>query len=253
MKFEEIKKLHQKKYREEYGHFLVEGEHLVLELEKAARHHPAWRASQLFITEAHQHRDSPFETTVLSDKQMAQLSDTESPQGIMALVPMAAWQALHHSAPQQSKAVYLYEVQDPGNLGSILRTLAWFGGFRCVLSTNSVDPLNSKVIRASMGAIFHVPITQGLGMEELAGQFQQIACMEMSGASLKTADFLRSDCLVFGNEARGIPSELRAHLPATSFSIPGGGAIESLNLAAAVAMSIYELSRKSCGGRTGSP
>jgi len=56
------------------------------------------------------------------------------------------------------RAVYLHEIQDPGNLGTILRTLAWFGGFRCLLSPNSVDVHNGKAVRASMGAIFHVAV-----------------------------------------------------------------------------------------------
>lgn len=247
MKFDEIKKLHQKKYREEYGHFLVEGEHLVQELEKAAQTHRALQASQLLITEAHQHWPTGLDKQVLTEKQMAQLSETQSPQGIVALVPISALDTLKHpvtgKASAKSRAVYLYEVQDPGNLGTVLRTLAWFGGFRCLLSANSVDPFNAKVIRASMGAIFHVPIEQEVAVESLATQFQHIACMEMSGEGLPSAMFPKSDCLVFGNEGRGIPPGLRAQLPAASFSIRGSGAIESLNLATAVSLSVYEMTR----------
>lgn len=243
MKFDEIKKLHQKKYREEYGHFLVEGEHLVQELAKAAQTNRALETAQLFVTEAHQHWPTRLEKNVLTEKQMAQLSDTESPQGIVALVPVSALDTLQHSATGKLRAVYLYEVQDPGNLGAVLRTLAWFGGFRCLLSANSVDPFNSKVIRASMGAIFHVPVEQDVPVENLAKQFQHLACMEMAGEALPASGFQKADCLVFGNEARGIPPGLRAQLPATSFCIRGNGAIESLNLATAVSLSIYEITR----------
>lgn len=243
MKFDDIKKLHQKKYREEYGHFLVEGEHLLQELEKAARINAALEKAQLFVTAEQQNCSTALDKHVLTEKQMAQLSETQSPQGMVALVPMAALDALKHTATVTRRAVYLYEVQDPGNLGTVLRTLAWFGGFRCLLSANSVDPFNSKVIRASMGAIFHVPVEQNVALESLGQQFQQVACMEMAGAPLTSPAFQKSDCLIFGNEARGIPTALRTQLPAASFAIPGGGLIESLNLATAVSLSVYEMQR----------
>ena len=155
MKLDDIKKLQQKKYRAEFGHFLVEGEHLVLELQKAAQHNPLLQRSQLYVTEAHEQWQSPFKTQVISERQMAQISDTKTPQGIIAVVPM-----LESAAPVAAgeRAIYLHEVQDPGNLGTILRTLAWFGGLRCLLSPGSVDPYNPKVVRSSMGAIFHVPL-----------------------------------------------------------------------------------------------
>ena len=121
MKLDDIKKLHQKKYRQSFGQFLVEGEHLVLELEKAAKQVPHWRNAQLYVTSAYEHWPSPWPTHVISDRQMAQLSDTRTPQGILAVVPLPA-AASGQTAPKE-KAIYLHEVQDPGNLGTILRTL----------------------------------------------------------------------------------------------------------------------------------
>ena len=90
MKLDDIKKLQQKKYRAEFGHFLVEGEHLLLELHKAAARNPALLASQLYVTAAYQHWESPFKTQLISERQMAQIADTHTPQGILAVVPMAA-------------------------------------------------------------------------------------------------------------------------------------------------------------------
>lgn len=138
MKLDDIKKLQQKKYRAEFGHFLVEGEHLLLELHKAAAHNPALLASQLYVTATYQHWESPFKTQLISERQMAQIANTHTPQGILAVVPMAALTTT--AATTHTRAVYLHEIQDPGNLGTILRTLAWFGGFRCLLSPGSVDP-----------------------------------------------------------------------------------------------------------------
>lgn len=239
MRLEDARKLHQKKYREEFGCFLVEGEHLVLELEKAARGLAAWQSSHLYVTEAYADWPGPFRKTVVTDRQMAQLADTQSPQGILAVAPMVCPPA----TASTTRTVYLHEIQDPGNLGTILRTLGWFGGFRCLLSPGSVDPFNPKVVRASMGAIFHVPLERDVPPESLMTRFARIACLDMQGRSIADAGFRDFDCYVFGNEARGIPREALARWRAQPFSIAGCGDIDSLNLASALSMCIYELSR----------
>ncbi|HWR80852.1 MAG TPA: TrmH family RNA methyltransferase, partial [Pseudomonas sp.] len=166
MKLDDIKKLQQKKYRAEFGHFLVEGEHLLLELQKAALHNPRLLASQLYVSTAYQDWQSPFNTQLISDRQMAQIADTRTPQGILAVVPISALTA--PAAAPAERAIYLHEIQDPGNLGTILRTLAWFGGFRCLLSPGSVDPYNPKVVRSSMGAIFHAPLELDVDLQSLS-------------------------------------------------------------------------------------
>jgi TrmH family RNA methyltransferase len=239
MKLDDIKKLHQKRYREEFRHFLVEGEHLILELQKAASLNPLLRGCELYVTAEHEQWKSPFATHVVSAAQMAQIADTRTPQGIIALVPMLP------AAPARDgeRAIYLYEIQDPGNLGTILRTLAWFGSFRCLLSPDSVDPYNSKVVRASMGAIFHVPVELDVELQALRARFARIACLDMSGESLQSPGFKSFDCYLFGNEARGLPHPQLTDLGARPFNIPGSGTIESLNLASAVNMCVYELNR----------
>ncbi len=239
MKLDDARKLDQKKYRDRLGHYLVEGEHLVLELEKAARHEPALRHSTLYVTGERADWPGPFDKQVISDQQMARLSDTRQPQGLVAVVPILA-----APAPQQGeRSVFLHEVQDPGNLGTVLRTLAWFGGFRCLLSPGSVDPHNAKVVRASMGAIFHVPVETGVTLQSLRDRFDRIACLDMQGERLQAGGLAGHDCYVFGNEARGLPREEMAGLDARPFTIPGCGAIESLNLASVVSICLYELNR----------
>lgn len=241
MKLDDIKKLHKKKYRQSLGHFLVEGEHLVLELEKAASTNPHWQQAQLYVTSAWQHWSSPWPTHLISDRQMAQLADTKTPQGILAVAPLPPTDS--SAAAAGGKAVYLYEVQDPGNLGTILRTLAWFGGLRCLLSPGSVDPYNPKVVRASMGAVFHVPVEIEVSLGSLTNRYPRTACLDIGGDSLTSPDFQNHDCYLFGNEARGIPPEALTRLSAARFTIPGAAAIESLNLASAVNMAVYELNR----------
>ncbi|MFC3853568.1 TrmH family RNA methyltransferase [Salinispirillum marinum] len=240
MKLDDIKKLQQKKYRAEFGHFLVEGEHLVLELQNAVQHRPILLGSRLYVTEAYAQWASPFPVQVVSDKQMAQISDTKTPQGIVAVVPIFA---APHEHTEREKNIYLHEVQDPGNLGTILRTLAWFGGFRLLLSPNSVDPYNPKVVRSSMGAIFHVPMELDVPLDALSQRFSSIACLDMHGQALTNPSFATHDCYLFGNEARGVPQTALTELRANAYSIKGSGLIESLNLATAVNLAVYELNR----------
>lgn len=254
MKLDDVKKLHQKKYRGQFGHYLVEGEHLILELQKSLSAQPTTQIINLYVTEEYQEwansLDPVFEIQVVSQKYMAKLSNTKSPQGLVACVPLPS--DLTPSSPQLSatpvknaqgeRCIYLHEVQDPGNLGTILRTLAWFGGFRLILSTNSVDPFNPKVVRSSMGAIFHVPIELDVELSELQTRFKKFAYLDMQGTQVNSPEFADYDCYLFGNEARGVPSAALAECNAQAFTIPGNGSIDSLNLASAVNICMYQLS-----------
>jgi TrmH family RNA methyltransferase len=239
MKLDDVRRLHQKKYRELLGHFLAEGEHLVLELEKAAHRNPALRRSTLFVTGERADRQGPFETRVVTGPQMERISDTRQPQGIVAVVPIVP-----APAPRPGeRAIYLHEVQDPGNLGTILRSLAWFGGFRCLLSPGSVDPYNPKVVRASMGAIFHVPVETDVPLASLRERYARLASLDLDGEPLTAPAFGSHDCYLFGNEARGLPREALAGAGIARYAVPGCGTIESLNLATVVGICAYALSR----------
>lgn len=236
MNFETLKKLSQKKYRTEHGYFIAEGEHLVQELLAAASHKPALLEAQLYFTAHYTGPKGKLVGHELSQAQMAKVSETKSPQGILALVPMQA--LLDNSSVNGDERVfYLHEVQDPGNLGTILRTLAWFGASRCILSPASVDPFNPKVVRASMGAIFHVPIETEVNLEALRSRYPRIACLDMHGTPVADQSFADFDAYVFGNEARGLPEGLQA----SAYTIRGSGRIESLNLASVVNICAYEL------------
>ena len=251
MKVDDVKKLHQKKYRNQFGYYIVEGEHLILELQKACGHLPELKNSILYVTEEYQSWANDlavgFKVFTVSKKQMAQLSDTKTPQGILAAVPLPTKAATSNTnsaaaaGEKVERCIYLHEVQDPGNLGTILRTLAWFGNFRLLLSPNSVDPFNSKVVRSSMGAIFHVPMELDVELADLGSRFDSFAYLDMGGAAINSSEFSDFPCYLFGNEARGVPREALVDFNTTAFTIPGNGAIESLNLASAVNMSVYQL------------
>jgi TrmH family RNA methyltransferase len=246
VKFEDLKKLHQKKFREELGCYLLEGEHLVQELQRALVHDPRLRASEIYLTREYEHWTSPLPVHVVNSRHMTQLSETRSPQGIAAVVPI-----LPTPAPQPGeRAIYLHEIQDPGNLGTILRTLAWFGQFRCLLSPHSVDVHNGKAVRASMGAIFHVPVEVDVPIEILATRFGRIASLDLQGQPITAPEFRDFDCYIYGNEARGLPRAALAAMNAAAFTIAGTGAIESLNVATTVTICQYEISRGPVGTRS---
>jgi len=239
MKPADIRRLHQKKHREESGCFLVEGEHLVQELQKAAVQDARLRTSEIYLTREYSHWQSQLAMHVVNARHMEQISETRAPQGIAAVVPL-----LPAPAPRpDEKAVYLHEIQDPGNLGTILRTLSWFGSFRCLLGPDSVDPHNGKALRASMGAIFRVPVETDVGLDALPARFARIASLDLRGEPVSSPAFRDYDCYVYGNEARGLPHESLAAIGARPFTIAGTGAAESLNVAAAVTISQYELHR----------
>ncbi len=242
MTLDELRRLREKAFRDESQAFLAEGEHLVLELQKAAAFDPRLRGSEVYVTEEHAGWQSPFPVHVIGARQMARISETRTPQGIVARVPIPL------PAPPRAgeRAICLHEIQDPGNLGTILRSLAWFGGFRCLLTPGSVDPFNGKVVRASAGAIFHVPIETEVPVDSLGHRYGRVACLDLQGSPVTDPGFRAFSCYLFGNEARGLPAAALAGVALAGvavepFTIPGGGAIESLNLATAVSVCVYEL------------
>lgn len=248
MKLDDVKKLHQKKYRTQFGYYLVEGEHLVLELDKAIKSGviPRRQADKitLFVSgeqaewakTLHRH----YNLVEINKKQMAHISDTKTPQGIVASVPLPKGE---RPGDRNARYIYLHEIQDPGNLGTILRSLAWFGDFNLMISPNSVDPFNPKVVRSSMGAIFHVPLEQDVELTDLQARFKTFAYLDMQGDPINSPAFSRFECYLFGNEARGVPGDALAACNAQPFTINGCGKIDSLNLASAVNICTYQLSQ----------
>lgn len=252
MTIDELRSLKDKAQREARGFYLAEGEHLVLELGKALARRPQLATARILVSHEYAAAGLPpgfpkgLPVETLNARQMSQLSDTRTPQGVMAVVPILP-------APPPvagERAIYLQEVQDPGNLGTILRTLAWFGRFRCLLSPDSVDPYNLKVVRASMGAVFTLPFESDVTLDALQQRYAPITLMDTGSRPVAAEDFATAECLMFGNEARGATPEMKALAGDAVFAIPGAtvrgapsDAVESLNLATAVAVCAYELSR----------
>ena len=172
----------------------------------------------------------------ISDPVAKAMSDAITPQGIIAIctIPTSDKAVL-----KSGHIVYLYEIQDPGNAGTILRSADAMGIAAIVTSPNSVDLYSPKVVRATAGSILHIPIFQGIELNDLSSQVKYL----LSGdgeISLTDIDFQTPAIWIFGNEARGFD---QGEIDAKRVSIPMSGNAESLNLSAAAAIVMHEISR----------
>ncbi|MFC3883181.1 TrmH family RNA methyltransferase [Bacillus songklensis] len=233
------KKLHTKKERDKTGLFLIEGYHLV---EEALRTKQV--VKELIVSE---NVDIPsawnvdnVSITIVSDEIMKMISDTETPQGIAALCYQQ-----HNELPADAQKVLLLDsIQDPGNLGTIIRTADAAGVQLVVVGTGSVDLYNSKVIRSTQGAIFHLPITKG-NLQDIIPVLKEQG-VPIYGTSLENGrpytevPPVGSFVLLVGNEGNGVEEQLLAQTNENLY-IPIYGKSESLNVAVATGILLYYL------------
>jgi len=140
----------------------------------------------------------------------------------------------------------LDRVNDPGNLGTIIRTADWFGVNDIILSEESVDPYNEKVVRSTMGSIFRTHIYQSEYIVEtvefLKKNGYSIVTLDMEGRDIRDLPKKGKQAFLFGSESHGISDTLRA-LADESYTISGNGNAESLNLAMSVGITLYQHSQ----------
>lgn len=185
---------------------------------------------------------------VVTDEIFASISDTESPQGVMAIV--AQNRASLESLNEKEKPFYLLleNVQDPGNLGTMIRTAYGFGVDAIFVSKGSVDVYSPKTIRATMGAVCHIPIIMDIEMKECIQWLKEknIAVYATALEESKVIydnDFTKSTALIIGNEANGV-SEMTKQLATTKVRIPMPGGLESLNASIAASVCMYEVMKQ---------
>ena len=240
------RKLTRRAGRDAAGLFLAEGRQAVAE----ALADPAG-VREVFTTEAaaSAHRDLLASTAVpvriVTEKAAAGLSETVTPQGLVAVCALRDVPAEAVVADPPRLAVALAELADPGNAGTVLRTADACGAGAVVFGAGSADPYGGKAVRASAGSVFHVDVVRGAPLETLLPAMRQqgVAVLAADGggeASLdELTDVLAGPVLwLFGNEARGVPADL-AQLADARVRIPMRGRAESLNLAAAAAICLY--------------
>ena len=179
------------------------------------------------------------------------LSETVTSQGVVAvcsLVDVALEQAV---LPTARLVAAGFQVRDPGNVGTLIRTADAAGADAVVLSTESVDPHNPKAVRASVGSIFHVPITTDVDIHEAAKAWRehglQILAADGYGstdldACIDDGTLAKPTVWLFGNEAHGLPDGIEAIVD-QSVRVPIYGRAESLNLATAAAVCLYASAR----------
>ena len=184
----------------------------------------------------------------VTDRIMASISDATTPQGIVAVAGFVdrPVEALLDPAPDLS--VILADVRDPGNVGTILRS-AWAVGAGAVfLGAGTADVYNPKVVRATAGALFRVPMARGVAipwlLDELGNRgIRRVAADPHSGVAYDDVDLTGRCALVFGNEAWGVPEEVVRRVDERA-TIPMRGQAESLNVGAAAAVFLFEAARQ---------
>jgi TrmH family RNA methyltransferase len=238
--------------RREQGRALIEGAHLV-----AACLDAGGKPVSLIVSDAAAHRPevaslierSALPALLVSDSLFRSISDTETPTGIAAEI------ALPEATPIRAgeSTILLDAVQDAGNVGTILRSAAAFGIRRAILGPGCADPWSPKVLRAAMGAHFSLAIAQSrdlaAGLRHFAGRL--VCATPRDGTPLWQAEFPECPAWLFGAEGRGVSKALAARA-ALRVSVPMPGGSESLNVAAAVAICLYEWTRRFSTGAAGS-
>ncbi|NBU57277.1 MAG: RNA methyltransferase [Actinobacteria bacterium] len=189
------------------------------------------------------------EIVEVTDAVMKAMSDTVTPQGLISLCYKPRTDFSEVTPSGSSIYIYLHEIQDPGNAGTILRTADAMGISAVITSPDSVDIFSPKVVRSTAGSLWHIPVFEGVSFDRLDKQFKGIQKLLLSShAKTSIVDLsIPGDCVaIFGNEARGVDaSTLGASV--TEVTIPMAGRAESLNLSAAASIVMFTISTKLAG------
>lgn len=245
-----VAKLTKRSARDETGLFLLEGPQAVRE----ALRYRAEGIEDLFVTPSalEKHDDlraaaaaAGIEVVFTAEVVLDAMADTVTPQGVLAVARQfpTALRDVFAGAPRL--IAICEEVRDPGNLGTIIRAADAAGADAVVLTGRTVDPYNPKVVRATTGSLFHVPVSIGGDLESVLSR-AKAAGLRVIAADVKGTDLPeRRDLLseptawLFGNEARGLTDEALA-LADDAIRLPIYGRAESLNLATAASVCLYE-------------
>lgn len=253
----ELAKLHLRKGRQEAGAFLIEGVRFVEEALKAgAKLEKIVVSPKLPETDRGQElldrcRDLGCPILEVEQRVLAKVADTENPQGVVAAVaqPRYSWPELleeTRSTGQSCQETWLVVdgVQDPGNLGTIIRTAHAAGVSGICLTPGTVDVYNPKALRSTMGSVFHLPVLQGLApqdiLEEVNSRDWQVVVGDVTAnREYFQVDFRKRTLLVVGSETQGPTREfIDGATHRVRISMPGGA--ESLNVAVAAGILLFE-------------
>jgi len=192
---------------------------------------------------------SRIDVIEVSEAVMKAMSDTVTPQGIVTVCFKPELQLDDMSLSKEPFIVYLYQIQDPGNAGTILRSADAMGVDAVVVSPESVDMFSPKVVRATAGSLWNIPVIENVPFSELSKKLPQSQKYLLSSHATSSIDHVSvagGVIAIFGNEARGVTSHDLGE-EVSEITIPMKGRAESLNLSAAAAITIFTLSAKVAG------
>lgn len=232
-KIKDLKKLQTKKYRDKKNMFLIEGKHLVLE---------AYKTGYLkeMLLEENELLPLDVMTYYMTNNVKNYLSELTTPTNVIGVCNKK------EGTIKGNRIVYLDCIQDPGNLGTIIRSCVAFNIDTLILSRDTVDLYNSKVIRATQGLIFHLNIVisdiNEFGPKLKDEGYKIYGTKVTHGKSLKTIEKVSKFVIIMGNEGNGI-SELSSELCDEFIYIDMNGLCESLNVGVATSIILYELDK----------
>jgi len=238
-----------KKYRREEKAFIADGIQSVREA-LSPKIASAPKVERLYVTEAGLAKlESEISPAILqavdiypvTDEIMKAMADTESPQGILAWCSYLDMTLYKLGQINAKKIAYFWELQDPGNSGTAIRTADACGFDAIVFSDKSVDVFSPKTVRATVGSLWHIPVVESIPLAEMmefagAGGFSSIAFAGDASDSFLDIVPAEREILIFGNEARGLP-EIEGLT--SRVRIPMAGYSESLNVASAAAITMF--------------
>lgn len=226
-KLKQYQQLQSKKFRQKYGLFVVEGLKSVNELAASD-----WPLETILCTPAFLERygdKMEFEFDLVSSEEFALTSHLANPQEVLAIA-----QIIERDTPVSDWQIALDGINDPGNLGTIIRIADWYGINTIYCSRNTVEFYNSKVIQSTMGSFLRVNVIHGDLTELLADK--EVYATLLDGENIRTLPKPKSGVLLIGNEANGIEKETLESVKHIPITIPGNGNTESLNAAMATAI-----------------
>lgn len=235
-----IKSLHQKKYRKENQLFIVEGYKAVSEfLNSEFNIHSIYYTSEISSKlETISKNHNIYEVSI---NELEKISTLKSPQGILALIKIPENKPMIESQIE-NHIIVLDGIQDPGNLGTIIRTADWFGFKKIVCSEDCVDVYNPKVIQATMGSLSRVSLSyQDIEKLLRMSELPKYGTL-LNGENIFNQSWDTKGYLILGNEGKGISPQI-IDLITNKVTIPGGKNTESLNVAIAAAICCAEMSR----------
>ena len=234
------------RYRREQGCFVVEGTKMVLEAPKDRLE--AVYASDSFLRQGGDEKLKGISYMEVSDQAFKAMADTQTPQGVLAVVKAMDWKEEAFYKKEDALLMILENLQDPGNLGTILRAGEGAGVTGVIMSRETVDIYNPKVIRSTMGSIYRVPFATADDLQAVLRRCRDCGISSYAAhlhgtMNYEEADYREPAAFLIGNEAAGLSEKISSSADFL-VKIPMKGAVESLNAAVAASIFMYETARQ---------